>query len=80
VPDDEKQYHWHHIVSEPAMIRTINEHYRTAKFLREKAESAPRERRERLLQLARFNLMFANSCAIRRCVQGRDLVLTDAAR
>jgi hypothetical protein len=43
------------------MIRTINEHYRTAEFLREKAESAPKERRERLLQLARLNLMLAKA-------------------
>ncbi len=43
------------------MIRTINEHYRAAKFLREKAETAPKERRTRLLQLARLNLMLAKA-------------------
>jgi hypothetical protein len=43
------------------MIRTINEHYRTAKSLRQKAELAPKERRKLLLQLAKVNLMFAQA-------------------
>jgi hypothetical protein len=43
------------------MIRTINEHYRTAKSLRQKTELAPKERRKLLLQLAKVNLMFAQA-------------------
>jgi hypothetical protein len=43
------------------MIRTINEHYRAAKLLREKAESAPKARRKMLLQLAKLNLMLAKA-------------------
>jgi hypothetical protein len=43
------------------MIRTINEHYRAAKLLCQKAESAPKGRRKLLLQLAKLNLMFAKA-------------------
>jgi hypothetical protein len=43
------------------MIRTINEHYRAAKLLRQKAESAPKGKRKLLLQLAKVNLMFAKA-------------------
>jgi hypothetical protein len=41
------------------MIRTINEHHRSARRLFDLAKKAPMERRERLLRLARMNLRLA---------------------
>jgi hypothetical protein len=43
------------------MIRTINEHHRSAKRLFELAKKAALERREKLLKLARGNLMLAKA-------------------
>jgi hypothetical protein len=43
------------------VMRTINEHHRAAKRLFAAADRLPPERRSRLLQLARFNLLMAKA-------------------